>query len=46
MLFLVLFGKDLASIPYVFGNTPLTYLLWMSIGFAFYQPEPTCKINK
>lgn len=28
-LLLLFFGKDLVSIPYILGNTPLTFLIWL-----------------
>ena len=40
---LLLFGKDLFSIPYLIGNTPITFALWLAMGVAFMrtaQPSP------
>jgi len=28
-------GKDLVSIPYIFGNTPMSFLVWLILGLIF-----------
>lgn len=35
-LFILIFIKDLVSIPYVFGNTQMTFLLWGSLSLLFF----------
>lgn len=40
LLILVLAFKDLASIPAVLGNTPVTFLVWLVIGLVMASPKP------
>lgn len=40
-LFVLLFVKDMVSIPYVFGNTPLTFLLWISLSMLLASKDET-----
>ncbi len=38
LLILLLLVKDLASIPSVLGNTPVTYLVWLYLGLVLCDP--------
>lgn len=38
-LFILIFIKDLVSIPYVFGNTQMTFLLWGGLTLLFYAEK-------
>lgn len=40
MLIILIFGKDLVSIPYVFGNTTVTLLIWININLLFRTDPP------
>lgn len=38
-LLALFFGKDLVSIPYVLGNTPITYLIWLCLGLLWLKHQ-------
>jgi hypothetical protein len=38
LLILLFLVKDLASIPSVLGNTPVTYLVWLLFGLVLFDP--------
>lgn len=40
LLILLFLVKDLASIPSVLGNTPVTHLVWLLLGLVLMTPRP------
>jgi hypothetical protein len=40
LLILLIVVKDLASIPSVLGNTPVTFLVWLLLGLVIASPPP------
>ncbi|MFP7753267.1 O-antigen ligase family protein [Thermodesulfobacteriota bacterium B35] len=41
-LLLLFFVKDLYSVPYIIGNTPMSFVIWLILGLFFTSPRTSC----
>ena len=45
-LLLLFFGRDIASIPSILGNTQLNYIVWILLGLFFYMSKSESRIQR